>query len=108
MSESIPENMDEVKLKMARLKIDVHEDISEDDIITKAVSDLFQDYLDEAEEGHYDTGSLDVDTISVVGVTGDKITEFKSKEKDFISDFKKDAMALCFRLEDEAIKIAKM
>ncbi|WP_105956443.1 hypothetical protein [Apilactobacillus quenuiae] len=108
MSESIPESMDEVKLKMARLTIDGHKNVNEDEIITKAVSDLFQDYLDEAEEGHYDTANLNADTISVIDVTGNEITSFKSKEKDFVSDFKRDAMELCFRLEDEAIKIAKM
>ncbi|UQS84408.1 hypothetical protein MOO46_03905 [Apilactobacillus apisilvae] len=108
MSEEIPENMDEVKLKMARLQIDGHENINEDEIIQKAINDLFQDYLDEAEEGHYDTGKLDKNKIVITGVTGNIVATLESEGNDFIEDFKKDALSLCFRLENEAVKVAKM
>ncbi|QYU52783.1 hypothetical protein K2W83_05565 [Apilactobacillus kunkeei] len=45
MSELIPENMDEVKLKMARMLIDGHK-VTEEEVIFQAVADLFQDYLE--------------------------------------------------------------
>ncbi len=109
MSELIPENMDEVKLKMARMLIDGHK-VTEEEVIFQAVADLFQDYLEEAEEGHYDTSKLADDgvTFTVTGISGRQIAEFKSNGETFIEDFKKDALDLCFRLEDEAQRIARL
>jgi hypothetical protein len=107
MSELIPENMDEVKMKMARAQID-GQHVTEDEVIYQAVADLFQDYLEEAEEGHYDTSHLEGNTFTVTGINGEEIARFTSTGPDFIADFKQDALALCFRLEDQAIRIARM
>ncbi|CAI2686745.1 MAG: hypothetical protein M3005_02060 [Apilactobacillus sp.] len=107
MSELIPENMDEVKLKMARMLIDGHQ-VTEEEVIYQAVADLFQDYLEEAEEGHYDTSHLNGDTFTVTGISGSQIAEFKSTKENFVEDFRHDALELCFRLEDEAQRIARL
>lgn len=109
MSELIPENMDEVKMKVARAQID-GKTFTEDEVIYQAVADLFQDYLEEAEEGHYDTSHLSDkgDKFTVIGINGEEIASFESTADDFIKDFRTDALKLCFRLEDKATSIARL
>ncbi|MCK8624409.1 hypothetical protein M2S00_02670 [Apilactobacillus sp. TMW 2.2459] len=106
MSELIPEDMDEVRSKVNELsKKGKH--VSIETVIEKSVSDLFQMYLDSAEEGHYDTGELDKNTITVYGIGHVKQYSFNSKGTSFVEDFKNNSIELLLRLEDEADKIAR-
>lgn len=106
MSKLIPENMDEVNYKFNELSKSGNP-VDIDDIISKSVSDLFQMYLESAEEGHYDTGELDGDTINVYGIGHFKQCSFKSKGTSFVEDFKNNSIELLLRLEEQADKIAR-
>lgn len=57
MAENYPENMTELnKQYLEEQKRDPT--ITKQQLIRRAVADAFQDFLSEAEEGHYDSGNL--------------------------------------------------
>ena len=50
MSLDVPENMEEVAMKIAQAKVRGHE-LTKEEVITTAVRDILQGYLDEVLEG---------------------------------------------------------
>ena len=73
MSLDVPENMEEVAMKIAQAKVRGHE-LTKEEVITTAVRDILQGYLDEALEGHYDdVKMLDDGTLEVTDVMGEKV-----------------------------------
>lgn len=105
MSLDVPENMEEVAMKIAQYKVRGQE-LTEEQVITTAVRDILQGYLDEALEGHYDDVTMKHDgTLVVTDVMGDPAGEVKPHGTDWVADFKSDADALDERFADEAQKI---
>lgn len=105
MSIEVPENMEEVAMKIA--KYQVHgKKLTEDQVITTAVRDILQAYLDEALEGHYDDVKLaDDHTLVVTDVMGADAGRVTPQGDDWVADFKNDADAVDEYLADEAQKI---
>ncbi|MEM0513752.1 hypothetical protein [Limosilactobacillus fermentum] len=67
MAENYPENMTELnKQYLEEQKRDPT--ITKQQLIRRAVADAFQDFLSEAEEGHYDSGKLVGNEIQVFGI----------------------------------------
>lgn len=105
MSIEIPENMEEVAMKIAQHQVR-GEHLTEDEVITTAVREILQDYLDEALEGHYDDVTMAADgTLVVTDIMGDKAGEVKPLGENWVADFKANADALDERFADEAQKI---
>lgn len=106
MSVDVPENMEEVAMKIARYQ--VHgETITETEVINQAVKDILQAYLDEALEGHYDDVTmLDDGTLVVTDVMGDETGKLQPQGDDWVADFKADADALDERFANAAQQMA--
>lgn len=105
MSVEIPENMEEVAMKIAQYKVRGQK-LTEAEVIATAVLDMLQDYLDEALEGRYDEVTLQDDgTLLVTDVMGEPVGEVKPLGKDWTADFKADVDALEERLANETRKI---
>lgn len=105
MSLDVPENMEEVAMKIAQYKVRGQE-LTEADVITTAVRDILQGYLDEALEGHYDDVTMKDDgTLVVTDVMGAPAGQVKPLGENWVADFKADADALDERFADEAQKI---
>ena len=104
MSVEIPENMEEVAMKIARAG--VHgQHLNEDQVIKQSVLDIMQAFMDEALEGHYDDVSWDDNNLKVTDIMGKEVGIVKPTEKTFVDDFKKNADDLVERLEAEASQI---
>lgn len=106
MSVDVPENMEEVAMKIARYQ--VHgQTVTEAAVINQAVKDILQAYLDEALEGHYDDVTMLHDgTLVVTDVMGDQAGQLKPQGKNWVADFKANADALDERFADAAQQIA--
>ena len=105
MSLDVPENMEEVAMKIAQAKVRRHE-LTKEEVITAAVRDILQGYLDEALEGHYDDVKMLADgTLEVTDVMGEKVGKVQPSGDDWISDFERNADELDERFADEAQKI---
>lgn len=103
----IPENMNEIDLKMEELKNE-GKTIDKDTLITETVLQLFQAYLDNAEDGHYDTGYLvDGNQIEVKSIANKSVAFVKTNEG-FVESFKKDSFTLLLCLEKEAHRVANL
>lgn len=103
----IPENMNEIDLRLEELKNE-GKIVDQDTLIKETVLKLFQSYLDNAEDGHYDTGYLVADNqIEVKNIQNKPVTLIKTEES-FVSEFKRDAFNLLLWLEDEAHRIASL
>ena len=97
----IPTDMDEVQLRQLQLK-QHGEDRTEDDIINQAVLDIFQGFLDQVEDGHYDTASWQDDTLVVTDIDGVQTATVKPQGATFNADFRESADKLELYLEQEA------
>ncbi|WP_251545848.1 hypothetical protein [Limosilactobacillus caecicola] len=105
MSLDVPENMEEVAMKIAQYQVRGQK-ITEEEVITTAVQGILQGYLDEALEGHYDDVKMAVDgTLVVTDVMGDEAGQVKPTGADWVADFKADADALEERFAHEAQRI---
>lgn len=105
MSLDVPENMEEVAMKIAQYQVRGQK-LTETEVITTAVRDILQGYLDEALEGHYDDVTMKADgTLVVTDVMGDPAGEVKPHGENWVADFKADADALDERFANEAQKI---
>ena len=104
MSVEIPENMEDVAMKIARAG--VHgKHLDEDQVINQAVLDIMQAFMDEALEGHYDDVAWKGDNLLVTDIMGKEVGIVKPTNETFVADFKQNADELVERLEDEAGRI---
>ncbi|XIF19541.1 MAG: hypothetical protein AJITA_00197 [Acetilactobacillus jinshanensis] len=106
MSKLVPENMAEVRIKLNDLK-QTGKKIDPNEFISHVVLQLFQIYLDDAEEGHYDTAKMiNPHMIKVHNTNNSKIGQVPSKDKSFAKSFRKNSLFLRIQLEDQADQIA--
>ncbi len=104
MSIQIPENMEEVAMKIAQYQ--VHgQHLEMDDVIKDAVRDTLQEFMDEALEGHYDDVAWVGEDLVVTDIMGEKVGSVSPIHASFIEDFKADANELVLRLEQQAAQI---
>lgn len=101
----VPTDMDEVQMRQLQLK-QQGETVTEDVIIRQAVLDIFQNLLDQIEDGHYDTAKWQDETLTVTDINGDLMATVKPKDETFIADFRKSSDATEEYLEQEAIRAA--
>ncbi|GLB46561.1 hypothetical protein WR164_05400 [Philodulcilactobacillus myokoensis] len=108
MSKLVPENMLEIKQKMKQLSNNGHQ-VSEDKMIYNAIQTLMQNYLEAAEEGHYDNSIMNPkgNQINAYDVNNHLIDAIQSTHATFIDDFKQDSFKLILRLEEFADYIAR-
>jgi len=97
----IPSDMDEVQLRQLQLK-QLGDVQSEEAIIKQAVLDTFQAFLDQIEDGHYDTASWQGETLIVTDINGDQTATVKPLGASFISDFRDQTDQTQQYLEDQA------
>ncbi len=79
--------------------------LDEDQVITQAVLDIMQAFMDEALEGHYDDVAWSGKNLRVTDIMGKEVGIVKPLKQDFVADFKQNADELVERLEDEAARI---
>lgn len=104
MSVEIPENMEDVAMKIARAG--VHgKHLDEDQVITQAVLDIMQAFMDEALEGHYDDVAWKDNSLCVTDIMGKEVGIINPTNETFVADFKQNADELVERLENEAAGI---
>ncbi|WP_283680140.1 hypothetical protein [Lentilactobacillus sp. Marseille-Q4993] len=106
MELDVPLNMDEVNQKVSELKA-AGKEATVEDVIYDTILQSFQGYLDEAEEGHYDTAKLVDGELGVYGITDKKTHTVDPFSTDWIEDFKANADAVFAYLADSADEIAK-
>ncbi|WP_282802124.1 hypothetical protein [Secundilactobacillus kimchicus] len=106
MEIDVPVNMNEVEMAVSKRQ-ENGEDVTVESIIKETVLDSFQAYLDTAEEGHYDSAKWDGDNLKVIDIMGADGAVIKPMTTDFVADFKLNADALFFYLQDEAGKAAE-
>lgn len=99
----IPTDMDEVQLRQLQLK-QHGEDKTEDEIINQAVLDIFQRFLDQVEDGHYDTASWQGETLIVTDIDGVQTATVTAQGASFDADFRESAEKLELHLEQEAVR----
>lgn len=99
----VPTDMDEVQMRQLQLK-QQGEDVSEDVIIRQAVLDIFQNVLDQIEDGHYDTADWAGETLTVTDINGDQTAVVKPQGDSFVGDFRENSDAAEDYLEQQAIK----
>lgn len=104
MSVEIPQNMEEVAMKMAREQVNGHQ-LSEEEIINQAVLDNMQALMDEALEGHYDDVSMQDGNLVVTDFMGKKLATVKPQGPNWIADFKQNSDEMIDRLQDKVVKI---
>lgn len=78
----------------------------ENQFFQTVITEIFQRYLDYAEEGHYDTVHFNGNNLEVVGVTGKVSNVIEPTGASFREDFEADADKLLTFLEDKAGEIA--
>lgn len=100
----IPQDMTEVKVKLAQLEELGHES-TEAQVIFEAISDNAQAILDEKLEGHYYSCALDKDTLTVYDVIQKPIGKIKAQSHSFEEDFRQNAPQLLMYLDQQIQKI---
>ena len=107
MSRLIPENMKEIQQKVNYLrKFNPH--YSEHRLILRTVLNLFQIYLNNAEEGHYDTADFTRQHwLEVKNVNQQRIDLLKPRSGSFVTDFKRNSLWVRIQLEERADRIAE-
>ncbi|CAJ2232877.1 hypothetical protein [Fructilactobacillus sanfranciscensis] len=102
----IPETMEQIRQRMAELE-QAGQPIAEDDLIYQTIQDLLQAYLDNAEEGHYDSVKpVDAKNLDFVSITGRKLGEYQSYSDSLVNDFKTNDFKMLLDLEAAANRIA--
>lgn len=99
----IPSDMDEVELRQFQLK-KLGDDRTEDEIIHQGVLDTFQAFLDQIEDGHYDTATWQGETLVVTDILGEQTATVAPQGASFIADFRANAEQTQSYLEAQAIK----
>ena len=102
----ISETMEQIRQRMAELE-QAGQPIAEDDLIYQTIQDLLQAYLDNAEEGHYDSVKpVDAKNLDFVSITGRKLGEYQSHSDSLVNDFKTNDFKMLLDLEAAANRIA--
>lgn len=104
MSVDIPQNMEEVAMKVAREAVHGHQ-LQEDDVINQAVLDIMQSLMDEALEGHYADVTMQDGQLVVTDFMGKQLATVRPQGPNWVSDFKKNSDEMIDRLQDEVVKI---
>ena len=104
MSVEIPENMEEVAMKIAQYKVR-GEELTEEGVINDAVKESMQAYMDEALEGHYDDVAMEGDELVVTDFMGKEVGRIKPSGDSWVADFKASSDDLFDRLAAETTKI---
>lgn len=104
MSVEIPQNMEDVAMKMAREQVRGHQ-VSEEEIINQAVLDIMQTLMDEALEGHYDDVAMRDGALVVTDFMGKELATVKAQGNDWVADFKENSDEMIDRLQEEVAKI---
>ena len=105
MSIQIPENMEEVAMKIAQQQVRGEQQTVQK-VIEEAVKEILQAFMDEALEGHYDDVKLEGQTLVVYDFMGKEEGQV-TPEKDWVTDFQVDADAVIHRLEEPVGKIVR-
>ncbi|GAY73466.1 hypothetical protein [Lentilactobacillus kosonis] len=106
MEVDVPLTMAEVAQKVQELNAN-GQNVTEDDVIRDTILQSFQGYLDEAEEGHYDSARYDYE-LEVATVTGRVTHTIKPMTgNSLIEDFKQNPDMLFMYLSNRAEEIAK-
>lgn len=100
MSIYVPENMEEVAMKVAQNQVHGRQ-VSQDEVIHDAVRDILQALLDDALEGHYDDVKWAGSQLEVTDAMGAKVGTVSSTKASFEEEFKADPDQLKARLADE-------
>lgn len=107
MSLDFPENMREVQEKLAIERID-HPELTEESVIQTAVVEIFQIYLNMAEDGHYDTAKLEGNDFVIYDLANQPIAKVMPLGDSFIADYRENTDRLLTYLEEQAYQIAKL
>ncbi|WP_461239732.1 hypothetical protein [Paucilactobacillus sp. N302-9] len=105
MSIEIPENMEEVAMRQAQLKVRGQEK-SADDIIAQALLDTLQILIDQELDGHYDTVAFEAPDLVITDLMHEEVARLAPEKERLIDDFKDNAEQLFDRLETTARKAA--
>jgi len=100
----IPQDMTEVKVKIAQLE-ELGHTSDEKEVIFDAIQDNAQSILDEQLEGHYYSCTLDNDTITVYETPEKPAGTVKSQGASFEDDFRKDANGMLIYLSKEISRV---
>ncbi|MCT3027955.1 hypothetical protein EFN35_08665 [Pediococcus parvulus] len=100
----IPQNMTEVKVKIAELEELGHKS-DEKQVVFEAIQDNAQSLLDEQLEGHYYSCKLNDDTITIFDVIQKPIGDIKSQGASFDADFRQDANKMLIYLNTEIHRV---
>lgn len=100
----IPQDMTEVKVKIAQLEELGHKS-DEKQVIFDAIQDNAQALLDEQLEGHYYSCKLDGDTITVFDVIQKPLGTIRSQGATFEADFRKNAQNMLIDIDNKMQKI---
>ncbi|GEO69378.1 hypothetical protein [Levilactobacillus acidifarinae] len=101
----IPADMDEVQLRQLQLQ-KLGEKVSEDDVIRQGVLDTFQTFLDQIEDGHYDTAKWQDNQLIVIDILGKQTATVAPMSDSFVADFRANAEATQLYLEQQADQAA--
>lgn len=104
MSIYIPENMEEVAMKVAQNQVHGRQ-VSPDEVIHDAVRDILQALLDDALEGHYDDVKWNGAQLEVTDAMGAEVATVTATGSSFEEEFKSDPDQLKTHLADEVTKI---
>lgn len=101
----IPTDMDEVALRQLQLK-KLGEDWTEEAVIKQGVLDTFQAFLDQIEDGHYDTATWQNEALIVTDILGQQTATVHPRGSSFIDDFRHNAELTQQYLEEQADRAA--
>lgn len=104
MSIEVPENMEEVAMKVARSKVR-GEALTEEAVIKDAVKEILQGLMDEALDGHYDDVNWQAGTLVVTDFMGQEEGRVVPVGASFVADFRDDADALVDRFVTAVTRI---
>lgn len=107
MSETIPENMNEVRLRVQTLNEQRGDQapVTEADVMTAAVHDTLQYWVDYLLDGHYDEVTWVDQDLVVTDVMGKPVGRVSPMSETFANDYRQSPEGTMFRLENEANKI---
>jgi hypothetical protein len=104
MSVEVPENLEEVAMRVALLKTRGRE-TTEKEVINQAVLDALQIFVDQELDGHYDTVKYDGAQLVIFDLMGEEISRLDPEQADFEQDFRTNADKTMLRLEDLAHQV---
>lgn len=101
MSVEIPENMEEVAMRVAVLKMRGHA-TTEEAVMQQAVLDALQQFVDQELDGHYDEVAYDGAQLVIFDLMHEEIGRLDPVAETFAADFRANADQTLMRLEELA------